>query len=136
LELTGSPGRLNVQEAVFLNIKERAGFSPFINPQWKESNSMPVFISQMKLTEQGKKEIMNAETWIQENYKCVEAMGGKIITHYNIFGEYDYLAISEFPNEEVATRFVMTLSSLGYIQMTNTLALPQDEFAGIESKFP
>jgi len=63
-------------------------------------------------------------------------MGGKVIGVYVVMGDYDYVTIGEFPSDEVATTFALTIGSLGNVR-TNTLrAYTKEEFAAMVKKLP
>ena len=51
-------------------------------------------------------------------------------------GEYDYVAIGEFPNDEVAMAFALALASTGNVRTTTLKAFVKDEFAEIVKKMP
>jgi uncharacterized protein with GYD domain len=51
-------------------------------------------------------------------------------------GEYDYVAIGEFPSDEVATTFALGISSLGNVRTTTLRAFTKEEFAAIVKKLP
>jgi len=90
----------------------------------------------MKLTEQGIKDIKNAPRRIEEGIKGFEAMGGKVTDFYSVMGEYDYVAITEAPSDEVAMTFLLALGSLGNIRTTTLKAFTREEFAQMVKKLP
>ncbi len=79
---------------------------------------VPVYMSLIKLTDQGIENIRCSELWIKASCHTVEQMGGKVIGQYSLSGEYDYVAICKFPSHDAATSFFVTLDSLGYVQST------------------
>ena len=97
---------------------------------------MTTYISLMKLTEQGIKDIKNAPRRIETARKGVEAMGGKLIAVYSVMGEYDYVAIAEFPGDEAGMAFLMALGSMGNLRTTSLKAFTEEEFANIVKKIP
>jgi uncharacterized protein with GYD domain len=97
---------------------------------------MPAFVSLMKFSDQGIKNIKEAPDRIQDAFDKVEKMGGKIINFYAVWGEYDYVAISEFPSEEIATAFILKLGSLGNVKATTLRAFTVEEFTEIVKKIP
>jgi len=51
-------------------------------------------------------------------------------------GEYDYVAIAEFPTEEAGMTFVMALGALGNVRTTTLRAFDMQQFADLASKLP
>lgn len=97
---------------------------------------MPTYIALYKLTDQGIKGIKESPNRIKEGIKGAEAMGAKVLGFYAVMGEYDYVAIGEFPTDEVAMAFAMALGSAGNVRTTTLKAFTVDEFAEIVKKLP
>jgi uncharacterized protein with GYD domain len=97
---------------------------------------MPRSVCLMKLTDQGIKNIKDAPQRIEKGIKAYEAMGGKVIDFYIVQGEYDYVAITEAPNEEVAMGFLLSLGSLGNVRTTTLRAFTREEFAAVVKRLP
>lgn len=97
---------------------------------------MPTYIALYKLTEQGIKGIKNAPQRFEQGVKAVEKMGGKVLGFYAVMGEYDYVGIGEFPNDEVAMTHSLGLGSLGNVRTTTLKAFPMGEFAKLVKKLP
>ena len=97
---------------------------------------MPTYIGLYKLTDQGIKNAKDAPARVEDAIKGVQAMGGKVIGVYAVMGEYDYVAIGEFPSDEVAMAFAMALGSGGNVRTTTLKAFTKEEFAQIAKKLP
>ena len=97
---------------------------------------MPVYIGLFKMTDQGIKDIKNAPARVEEAIKGVQAMGGKVLGVYTVMGEYDYVTVGEFPNEEVATTFSLALGSRGNVRTKTLRAFTTEEFAEMVKKLP
>lgn len=97
---------------------------------------MPTYITLMKFTNQGIKDIKNAPRRIKEGIKAWEAMGGKLIGFYAVMGKYDYVAIGEAPSDEVAMAFNLSLGSFGNVRTTTLRAFTDEEFAEMVKKLP
>lgn len=97
---------------------------------------MPIYITLYKLTAQGVKDIKNAPKRIEEGIKSFEAMGGKVLGFYLVMGEYDYVAIGEAPNDEVAMIFSLGIGTQGNVKTTTLKAFTTKEFAGFVEKLP
>ncbi|MGQ9626265.1 MAG: GYD domain-containing protein [Anaerolineae bacterium] len=97
---------------------------------------MPVYILLMKLTDQGIKNIKDAPQRIEAAIGAFEKMGGKLLGFYAVMGEYDYVAIGEMPNDEVATAFLLGLGAGGNVRTTTLKALTKEQFVEIVKKLP
>ena len=97
---------------------------------------MPIYIALYKLTDQGIKNIKEAPSRIEEGIKGTEAMGGKVLGFYTVMGEYDYVGIGEFPNDEAVLSFALALGAAGNVRTTTLKAFSKDEFAEIVKKIP
>ena len=97
---------------------------------------MPTYITLMKLTEQGIKNIKDAPQRIEEGIKAMEAMGGKLIGFWTVMGEYDYIAVAEGPSDEMAMTFNLGLGVGGNVRTTTLKAFAREEFAEIVKKLP
>ena len=97
---------------------------------------MPTYIGLYKLTDQGIKNIKDAPQRIEEAIKAAEAVGGKSLGVYTVLGEYDYVAIGEFPNDEVAVTFALAIGAQGNVRTTTLKAFTREEFARIVKKLP
>ena len=97
---------------------------------------MPTYIALYKLTDQGIKDIKNGPKRFEDGVKAYEAMGGKMIGFYAVMGEYDYVAIGEAPNDEVAMTFALAIGSLGSVRTTTLKAFTHEEFAKLVEKLP
>jgi uncharacterized protein with GYD domain len=97
---------------------------------------MNTYITLMKLTDQGAKDLKNAPGRIEEGLKLFEKMGGKLIGFYATLGEYDYIGIGEAPNDEAATTFNLALSSMGSVRTRTIRAFSINEFTAMTDKLP
>src|ERR1044071_7518101 len=81
--------------------------------------AMQTYVSLVKFTEHGlqtmkDKGIERAEM-VKQNAKT---LGGKLIQAYYCLGEYDVVAIWEFPDNKTAMKAAVLNASLGHIQIT------------------
>jgi uncharacterized protein with GYD domain len=60
---------------------------------------------------------------------AVEAMGGRFVSFYWAFGEYDIVAIAEFPDNATAAGFSMAASAGGAVKAIKTTPLMTNEEA-------
>ncbi|MEW5979103.1 MAG: GYD domain-containing protein [Acidobacteriota bacterium] len=95
---------------------------------------MAIYISQVKLTEKGLEELKDAPSRIEANRKLWEESGGKLLAWYVILGDYDYLLISEAPNEKVMTEIALKASRRGRTRFRTFTAIPIEEFAQVAGR--
>jgi uncharacterized protein with GYD domain len=97
---------------------------------------MPTYIGLYKLTDQGIKNIKDAPQRIEEAIKAAEAVGGKVLGVYSVLGEYDYVSIGEFPNDETVLTLALAMGAEGNVRTTTLKAFTKEEFAEIVKKLP
>ncbi len=97
---------------------------------------MPTYITLYKWTEQGIKNIKDSPARIEASIKAAEAMGAKVLGVYVTMGEYDLVAIGEWPNDEAAASMVLAQAHLGNVRTTSMRAFTKAEFASILKKMP
>ena len=97
---------------------------------------MPIYIYQIKYTDQGIKNIKDILKYQEEAIKKGENMGIKVKGLYHVMGEYDILLITECPSDEAAVVSAMTACSDGNIRTSTLKAFTQEEFEKIIKKLP
>jgi len=97
---------------------------------------MPRYVALMKLTEEGIKDIKNAPQRLEQAIAGMGALGGKLVDFYTVMGEYDYVAVTEFPNDEAGMIFLLTLGSLGNVRTTTLKAFDREQFVELVKKLP
>ncbi len=95
---------------------------------------MHTYIILMNLTDHGIRMVKEAPDRIEAGIQSLEALGGKVIGFYATFGEYDYVAVAEAPNEAVIMRFLLALGAAGDVRTTTMKALQHTEFEEIARK--
>jgi uncharacterized protein with GYD domain len=97
---------------------------------------MPTYVTLFKWTEQGIKNVIEMPERIDAAIKGTEALGGKILGFYVTLGEYDLVAISEWPSDEAGLAMLLAQDALGNVRSTTLKAFPPAEFAEIVKKLP
>ncbi|MDF2764617.1 MAG: hypothetical protein K0S81_1611 [Rhodospirillales bacterium] len=59
--------------------------------------------------------------------RSIEGFGGRLIFYAYCFGEWDGIAIAEFPNHEAAMASLLALNSAGALSKTQTTVLLSSE---------
>ncbi len=97
---------------------------------------MAIGICLMKLTEQGIKNLKDSPKNIAKAKEAVEAVGGKWIGFYLTMGEYDFVAIADFPSDEVGMTYLLALGTEGNVRTTTLRAFTEEEFQKMVEKLP
>jgi uncharacterized protein with GYD domain len=93
--------------------------------------SMPTYISLINLTEQGVREARNAPERLQAFDKAVRETGGKLVGFYLVMGQYDYIVITEAPDDQTAARLILGTIAQGSMRTQTMRAFPRAEFEEI-----
>ncbi len=88
---------------------------------------MPYYMMLTKLTDHGRKTMMQNPSRIWEVNKEVEKMGAKILTQYALLGEYDFVNILEAPNNTVIARVASELGSRGTLEPLTCAAITVED---------
>jgi uncharacterized protein with GYD domain len=95
---------------------------------------MATFISTIKFTEQGVKNIQDTCKRAHAVEVEAEKMGIKVTGNYWTFGPFDGVLIIEAPDEETATALMLRVGSLGNVQTQTARAYKSDEMETILAK--
>ena len=96
---------------------------------------MPTYISLINWTDQGIKAVKESANRLDSARAAAEA-GGDLKEVYMCMGAYDLVAISEFPSDEVAAAFALTVGSLGNARTTTLKAFPEEDARKIIAALP
>lgn len=97
---------------------------------------MPTYISLVNLTEQGIREIRNATERLQEFDKAAHEVGGRLVGFYLVLGQYDYIVITEAPDDQTAARLIIDTIAKGTVRTQTMRAFPREEFENIARDMP
>ncbi len=93
---------------------------------------MPTYISLVKFTPQGlstmKEKGIERSDMVKKN---AQALGGKLLQAYYCLGEYDVVAVWDFPDNKTAMKAAVLNASLGHIQITTMPAVARDEWKAL-----
>jgi uncharacterized protein with GYD domain len=92
---------------------------------------MSKYMLLMKLTEKGACDLKGQPEVIEGGIKVFEEMGGKVIGVYACGTLYDYVAIGEVPNDEVAEMFRRLTMSMGLVKAQFIRLFTLKEFTGL-----
>jgi uncharacterized protein with GYD domain len=96
---------------------------------------MPVYVSLVKFTRDGimtmKDQGVSRSDTVKRN---AEELGGKLVNAYYCLGEYDVVAIWEFPDNKTAMKAAVKNAAMGHIEISTMPAVSRDEWAGLLSE--
>jgi uncharacterized protein with GYD domain len=93
---------------------------------------MPIYITQGRYTREAiKGMIMKPEDRAEALSRHIARAGGRLVSHYLTFGEYDFLSIIEAPGEtQMAAILLAAAGSGGVSDLRTTLAMTSIEAKG------
>ncbi|HEX6401444.1 MAG TPA: GYD domain-containing protein [Actinomycetota bacterium] len=87
---------------------------------------MAKYVSLISWTEQGIKSYQDSVARAEDAMKVAADMGGSLQVLWTL-GEYDIVAISDFPDDETATAFMLKVGSQGNIRTKTMRAFESDD---------
>jgi uncharacterized protein with GYD domain len=94
-------------------------------------SSMPTYISLVNLTEQGIKDFKNSPERLRSFDDAAKEVGGRLIGFYLVLGQYDYIVITEAPDDQTAARLILGTIGQGSVRTQTMRAFERDEFEQI-----
>jgi len=92
---------------------------------------MTTYVMLMKMTTEGLKDVRHLPQRVKEGMHVREALGGKLLHFYTVMGEYDFVAVCQFPDDRVMMSFLLRLGSQGHIMTTTLKAFEEEEVEDI-----
>lgn len=92
---------------------------------------MPTYISLVTLTEQGLKEIKNAPERLHALELAAKEVGGKLLGFYLVMGQYDYVVVTDVPDDQTAARLILNTIAPGSMRTQTMRAFTREEFESL-----
>ncbi len=92
---------------------------------------MPTYVTLMNYTEQGISTVESSPNRIESAKELAEDLGGEFQAFYLTFGQYDGVAIIDFPDDEAAAKYALTIGKGGNAQTETMKAFTEAEFRDI-----
>ncbi len=89
---------------------------------------MPTYISLVTLTEQGLKEIKNAPERLRAFDVAAKEAQGRLLGFYLVMGQYDYVVITDAPDDQTAARLILETIAPGSVRTQTMRAFTREEF--------
>lgn len=97
---------------------------------------MPAYIALCQWTQKGIENVKDSPARLDIAKKAFKAAGGKMVSFYMTLGQYDFVTISEFPDDESAAKAVLTLATSGNIRTETLKAFSEAEYRKIMGSLP
>jgi len=95
---------------------------------------MPTYISLLNWTEQGIRDFSDTVSRANSATELAQRMGGRLINIYWTVGQFDLVVLSEFPDDETSTAYLLQLSADGNVRTSTLRAFNSQEIRGIIQK--
>lgn len=95
---------------------------------------MPTFVTLAKWTPEGSKTMGDARKRYERYERLVKDSGGRILSFHGLLGRYDFLTITELPDEQTAARVALSVGVLGTVTTETMTAIPIKEFIDMAEK--
>lgn len=97
---------------------------------------MVTYITLSKWTEQGIRNARDTVDRMEQARQAIEGVGGRLVGFYWTHGEYDFVTVNEFPDDETATAFILAAAMLGNARTQTLRAFGAEEMRRIVQKLP
>jgi uncharacterized protein with GYD domain len=94
---------------------------------------MPTFISLLDWTDQGVRNFKDTVDRAEAAKDAAKQLNGSLEVYWTL-GEHDIVAVSEFPDDESATAFLLKVGSLGNVRTKTMRAFTAQEMGDVISR--
>jgi uncharacterized protein with GYD domain len=92
---------------------------------------MPNYITLMRWTSEGAKNIKESPARLDAARKAFQAVGATLKDFYMVTGRYDMVIISEAPDDVTLAKATLSVASHGNVQTETLRAFTEKEYRGI-----
>ena len=97
---------------------------------------MPTYIHLTSYTGDGVQEIADSPDRLDDAKELATSMNGEFLGFYLTMGQYDIVAITEFPDDETAAQFALGVAREGAVTTETLKAFPEAEFRDVIDGLP
>ncbi len=97
---------------------------------------MPHYIGLLRFTPQGIANIKQSPARLDAARKVAASIGGKITSWHLTMGHYDAVILTEFPDDDVCAKFMLSVAALGSITTETLKAFNEDEYRKVIASLP
>ena len=92
---------------------------------------MPSYITLLNFTQKGIESIKESPERLKGAAKAFEEHGGKLKSAWYTMGQYDIVVVTEFPNDEAATKAMLATATRGTVQGETLRGFTPEEFSAL-----
>lgn len=97
---------------------------------------MPTYVSLLRFTDQGIRNIKESPTRLDAAKKAFQAQGGELKQVFLMMGQYDMLLVGDAPNDETIGKIALALGSLGNVRSESCRAFTEAEYRKLIAGLP
>jgi uncharacterized protein with GYD domain len=95
---------------------------------------MPYYVNLANFTDQGIRTLKDSPKRAAAFRKSVEDAGGRVVTLLYTMGQYDVIAVTELPSDEVANQIALRIGSAGSVRTVTLKAWTPAEIEKLVQK--
>lgn len=89
------------------------------------------YIGLIKITEDGNEHLKEAAEVLLKANGIIDMVGGKLVDIWAVMGEYDFVAVVEYPSDVAAFEAVTKMAELGFFTTETLPAIAMDKFLAL-----
>ena len=97
---------------------------------------MPTYMTLIRYTQQGIESIKDSPARLDTAKSLFKSMDAEIKSFYLAMGKYDVIVVSEAPNDETATKLILTIGSAGAVRTETFRVFTEEEYRKLISELP
>ncbi|HUI43484.1 MAG TPA: GYD domain-containing protein [Terriglobia bacterium] len=97
---------------------------------------MTTYVTLFRWTQKGIENVKDSPARLDAIRKAMAAAGGSLKGFYLTTGQYDAVAIGEFPDDLTMARFALAGASQGFVRSETLKAFTEDEYRKIIASLP
>ena len=97
---------------------------------------MPKYVIVGNWTQEGVKKVKESPKRLDSAREQLKSLGGEIKEFYYTLGRYDFVITCKAPSNEVITKWLLMVASLGAVRTETLPATPAEKMANIIKELP
>jgi uncharacterized protein with GYD domain len=97
---------------------------------------VPTYITLLRYTQKGIEAIKDGPARLDAAKKAIAAVGGSVKGFYLTTGQYDAIAIGEFPDDQTMAKATLAGAAQGFMRSETVRAFTEDEYRKIIAGLP